>query len=473
MKIKTIIFISILVFILLLISVHAEDILITSPEKSTTVYAGQTNTLVILVKNNRGVKDTFYFSLWGGPSVWSSSDVPWVNLASGETTDITLKIEPPRDAETGTHVLTFSVLSLNSDVTESKEIYLDVLRGSDIFITDIELEKQTFKPGDTIIMGPTLTNLNKKNTLEVSVITEILKDDLIVQKFGESITIEPRSTKKLTYSFEIKKTNEPGDYQIKVVAKNALNKILDERKTTFNIETVHKVDEEKETKNSILYSDIIIRITNNGNYVEKNFYVTESMPAISKNFFYPEIEPVSEEEKENRIIYKWLIDELKPSQIITIKYQLRFTNVAITACILIIAVVWIVWLFFKPIIKKDYIGFLAEKQETTISLTLKNKGRKTLNNLIVKDIVPPLASVVKKFETLKPKIVRKTKGTELSWNIKQLNPKEERIITYKIKPVIEITGGFKLPKAFFTFETKKGKKKRILSKTITIIGKVK
>jgi len=473
MKVKTTIFISIFIFTLFLISVHAENILITSPEKSTTVYAGQTNTLDILVKNNRGVKDTFYFSLWGGPSVWTTIDVPWVDLSAGETTDITLKIEPPRDAEKGTQVLTFSVISLNSDVSESKDIYLDVLRGSDIFITDIELEKQTFKPDDTIIMKPTLTNLNKKNSLEASVITEILKDDLIVQKFGESIAIEPKSTKKLTYTFEVKNTNEPGDYEIKVVAKDALNKILDERKTTFKIETIHKIDEQKETKNSILYSDVAIRITNNGNYVEKDFYVTESMPAISKNFFYPEIEPVSQEEKENRIIYKWLIDELKPGQIITIKYQLRFTNVVVTACILIIAVVWMVWLFFKPVIKKNYIGFLAEKQEITISLNLKNRGRKTLKNVIVKDIVPPLATVVKEFETLKPKIVRKTKGTELTWNIKQLKPKEERVITYKIKPVIEITGGLKLPKAFFTFETKKMKKKRILSKTITIVGKVK
>ena len=473
MKIKTTIFISILVFALLSISIHAEDILITSPEKSVTIYAGRTNTLDILVTNNRGVKDTFYFSLWGGPSVWTTLDVPWVTLKTGETTDITLNIEPPRDTEIGTHVLTFSVLSLNSDVTESKDIYLDVLRGSDIFIYDIELEKQTFKPGDTIIIKPTISNLNKENALEVIASTRILKDDLIVEKFDESVKIEPKSSKKLTYSVGIKNVNEPGDYEIKVVVKNELNKILDERKTTFKIETVHKIDEEKETKNSILYSDVVIRVTNNGNYVEKNFYVTESMPTISKNFFYPEIEPVSEEEKENRIIYKWLIDELKPGQTITIKYQLRFTSVVITACVLIIAVIWIVWLFFKPIIKKSYFGFLAEKQEITVSLTLKNKGRKILNNLIVKDIVPPLASVVKKFETLQPKVVRKSKGTELTWRIKQLKPREERIITYKIRPVIEITGGLKLPKAFFTFETKKGKKRRILSKTITIVGKVK
>lgn len=474
MKFKITVLISALVFMFLFIaSVKSQDILITVPQKSTTIYAGQTNTLDILIKNNRAVKDTFYFSLWGGPSIWTTTNKPWVNLDAGEATDIILNIEPPRDAEVGTQLLTFSVLSLNSNITESKEIYLDVVRGSDIFIYDIELEKQTFRPGDTVMIRPTLSNLNKNDALEVLVSTQILKNNLIVQNFDESIKIEPMSSKKLTYSFSVKNTNEPGEYEIQVAAKNTLNKILDERKTTFNIEAIHKIDEEKETKNSILYSDVTIKITNNGNSIEKNFYVTESMPSVSKNFFYPEIEPTSQEEKENRIVYKWVINELDPGQTITIKYQLRFTSVVIISCILIIAIVWVVWLFFRPTLKKNYIGALAEKQQITISLNLKNKGRKILNNVIVKDIVPPLASVIKKFETLEPKISITPNGTQLTWDIKQLKPKEERIITYKIKPVIEITGGFKLPKAFFMFETKKGKKRKILSKTITIVGKVK
>jgi hypothetical protein len=474
MKFNTTVLISALVFIFLfIVSVHSQDILITVPERSTNVYAGQTNTLNILIKNNRAVKDTFYFSLWGGPSIWTTTDKPFVNLDAGEATNIILKIEPPRDAEVGTQLLSFSVLSLNSNITESKEIYLDIVRGSDIFIYDIELEKQTFRPGETVVIKPTLSNLNKNDALEVLVSTQILKNNLIVQNFDESIKIEPRSSKKLTYSFSVKNINEPGEYEIKVTARNTLNKILDERKTTFNVEMIHKIDEEKETKNSILYSDVTIKITNNGNTLEKNFYVTESMPSISKNFFYPETEPTSQEEKGNRIVYKWLINELDPGQTITIKYQLRFTNVVVIACILIIAIIWIVWLFFRPRLIKNYIGALAENQEITISLNLKNKGRKMLNNVIVKDIVPPLASIVKKFGTLEPKIAIAPTGTQLTWGIKQLKPKEERIITYKIKPVIEITGGFKLPKAFFMFETKQGKKKKILSKTITIVGKVK
>ena len=81
-----------------------------------------------------------------------------------------------------------------------------------------------------------------------------------------------------------------------------------------------------------------------------------------------------------------------------------------------------------------------------------------MSNLVVRDFVPAIATVVKKFDTLAPKIKRKAMGTELTWRIKQLKPKEERILTYRIKPVIEFIGKLKLPKAYLIYKTKSGNK---------------
>ncbi len=302
---------------------------------------------------------------------------------------------------------------------------------------------------------------------------KILKDNKIVQKFEDTLSMKPQSTETLSHDFDLKITNPSGEYEVEVVLKNKLNKILDEQSITFNVEAIHEIDEEKKIENSILYSTVTITITNNGNVVESDFYVTESLPIISKNFFYPEIEPTYEEEKDNRIVYKWLIRDLKPTERRVITYQLRFTNVVLISCLLIIVVVWVVWLFFRPTIRKSYMGLLARANEISISLYLKNKSRKTLHNITVVDSVPPLAAVVKKFDTLVPKIKTKATGTELTWKIKELKPKEERVLTYKIKPVIDIIGKLKLPKAHLIYKTKKGKRRRVLSKTMTIMGKVK
>jgi hypothetical protein len=118
-------------------------------------------------------------------------------------------------------------------------------------------------------------------------------------------------------------------------------------------------------------------------------------------------------------------------------------------------------------------GFLAKEEEVTISLHVKNKSRKLLNSVTVKDFVPAIATVIKEFGTIEPTIKMKPTGTELTWQVKDIRPREERVLTYKIKPVIEILGSLKLPKAHLVYETKKGRIKRALSKTITIMGKVK
>jgi hypothetical protein len=471
---KKLMLISLLIFSVLFSSlVHAEGIEIIAPDQPVTVYTGQINQLEILVKNDRSVKDTFYFST-STTTPWVSLKNSWTSVGAGGVTSLSLIIEPPIDTEEGTSIFSITVKSVDYNVSASKQIYFFVKRSFPVYLTEIKLNKQSFKPSETLIIQPVLTNVDKKERMDVFVTTKILKDDSLIQKFEDSISIGPSKTETLSNSFNIKLTTEPGNYKIVSSLKDNLNKLLSEKITTFKIEQLpRRINEEKEITNSILYSNTVIKVTNNGNLPERNFNVLVSLPTISKNFFYPEIEPTSQEEKDNRIIYKWLVPELNPGETVTIKYQLRFTNLVIASLILIIVIVWIVWLFYQPKIMKKYVGLLAKDAMITISLHVKNKSRKLLDTITVKDFIPAIAIVVKEFGSIIPSIKIKPGGTELTWQVKGIRPKEERILTYKIKPVIEILGSLKLPKAHLMYETKKGKIKKSLSKTITIMGKVK
>lgn len=465
----------IFLFLILFLSlnfVYAQDIEIIGPDKPVTVYTNKINELDILIKNNRNVNDVVYFSIW--PTQWISLDKSWSHLGAGETISLTLNINPPFDAEEGTGIFTLTVKSVDYNVTASKQIYFLVKRSSPIFLTDIKLNKQSFKPSETLIIQPVLLNVDKKESVDVFVTTKILKDDLLIQKFEDSVSIYPLKTETLSHNFDIKLTHKPGDYKIVVSVKDNLNKILDEKSTIFKIETIsHKITEEKEIKGSLFDSFVTIKITNYGNLPESNFNFSVILPLVTKSFFYPKIEPNFQEEKNDRIIYKWLIRELNPGETITIKYELRFNSIVIISCILVIVIIWVVWLTFQPKLMKKYMGILAKDEEVTISLHVKNKSRKILDSVIVKDFVPAIATVIKEFDTLTPSITRKATGTELTWQVKDVRPKEERVLTYKIKPVIEILGDLKLPKAHLLYETKKGKKRKALSKTITIMRKVK
>ena len=471
---KKFILISLLIsFILSSTLIHAEGIQIIVPEEPVAVYTGQINQIDILIKNDRSVKDTFYFST-STTTPWISLKNSWVSVGAGGVTTLSIIIEPPIDTDEGTSLFSITVKSVDYNVTASKQVYFFVKRSSPIYLTEIKLNKQSFKPGEVLTIQPVLTNVDKKERMDVFATTKILKDDYLVQQFDDSVSINPSKTETISNNFDIKLTTPPGNYKIVVSIKDGLNKLLSEKSTIFKIEELsNKISEEKEIKNSILYSKTTIRVTNNGNVPEKNFYVLVSLPPMSKNFFYPEIEPTSQEEKNNRIIYKWLISELDPGETITINYQLKFTNLVIVASVLIVVTIWILWSFYQPKLMKKYMGFLSKEEMITISLHVKNKSRKLLDAVTVKDFVPAIATVIKEFNTIIPSIKIKSGGTELIWQVKNIGPKEERVLTYKIKPVIEILGTLKLPKAHLMYETKKGRFRKTLSKTITIMGKVK
>jgi hypothetical protein len=463
--------ISSLIIILSVSSVYAQNIEIGVPEKTILLYTGKQKSIEVLVKNTGLSKDTFYFSVW--PTYWVDLEKYWMTLIHDEVGNITLNFNPPIDAEEGTMVYTLTARSVDNNVSASKTINFKILRSTSVFLSEIKIDKNKFAPGETLNVKPIITNIHKTNPSRVYVTINILKEDSLVEKFENELLIGPNTADSLTDSLELDKTYLAGEYEIEVVVKNELNKVLDKKTINFEIETVHKIDEEKKTENNILYSTVTIEIINNGNVVESDFYVTESLPLISKNFFYPEIEPENQEEKGNRIVYKWLIQELSPTEKMIIIYQLRFTNLVLVSSLLIIIVVWLIWLFYRPQLRKSYLGFLSGGKEITISLHLKNKKRKKIKDITVHDTVPPLAAVVKKFDTLVPTVKRKDTGTELTWHIKELRPKEERVLTYKIKPTIDVLGKLKLPKAHATYKTGKDKKSRVLSKTVSLMGKVK
>lgn len=448
----------------------AKSVEIIVPETSVTVYAGQSNELEIPVKNDGDSTDTFYFSIW--PTEWVAIDKYWVALKAGETGEISFTLTPPVDAEEETITFTITVTSVSTKESYTEQVYLDVKRKTRVFISELKLNKQSLKPGDTLIIQPIITNLDKKETHEVYVTTKILKDGLIVQKFEDSVSIEPESKKTLTNSFEVRITNLFGSYEIIVTIRDSLNEFVDESKSSFKIKRVYDVFEEKSVKYGFLCSVIEVKITNRGNVPRSGFSVTESVPMISKYFFYPEVEPTYETKKDNRIVYGWSV-EVDPGETKAIKYQFRFINIALSSGIVIVAIIIIFWFMFKPTLSKSYRGILAGQNEIKVLLSIKNKTRKQLNNVIVTDFVPPIARVIREFQTLVPEITRKQTGTGLKWKISKLKPIEERIITYKIKPVIEITGELKLPKSHFTYETRKGKKKMVASKSILIKAKVK
>ena len=385
--------------------------------------------------------------------------------------NISIRIIPPLNAKEGTRVFTFKIKSRNFNFSETKYLYLRVKRGVNIFISDVRVNKQTLRPDETLRIWADVDKSGGTKPSEVSVLTRIIKSDLIVDEFSDTLVLKPDSKKTIKHNFEVGIHNPYGEYSIMIRVFDHLGRVVDEKNTSFMVEKVYNITKHKSTRHGVLSTLVTIHVKNEGNVPESKLSIEDSLPYIFKYFFHPYIEPSSERRKDNRIVYTWDVGILNPGESTTIEYRLRFVNVVVISLILAFSALFALRWFFRPVLSKTSFGSLVEGEELTITLHVKNKGRRILKNLVVKDFVPALARVVRKFDTLPPELKRKDLGTELTWRIKKLKPGEERILTYRIKPIIEIVGDFKLPKAHLTYETRKGRGRMIVSKTITVKAK--
>jgi hypothetical protein len=101
-----------------------------------------------------------------------------------------------------------------------------------------------------------------------------------------------------------------------------------------------------------------------------------------------------------------------------------------------------------------------------------NRSKYNVLDLLITDKLPSLVDLHKDFEegTLRPSSILKhdKKGTIMKWQIRTLEPGEERIIHYKVKTRLSILGSLSLPITVVKFK-REGKKARVVGSNRLII----
>ncbi len=97
--------------------------------------------------------------------------------------------------------------------------------------------------------------------------------------------------------------------------------------------------------------------------------------------------------------------------------------------------------------------------------------KKPIKNVTIVDYVPSIAHLEKEFiqGTLRPTKILKheKKGTILKWEIGELGPKEDRLISYNISSKLSIIGSFRLPRAKVLIR-EKNKEKHVYSNSLGV-----
>lgn len=474
---KKILLFSLFSFLLLVNTSSSSEIGLVVKPKLLTIYSGEAGSIEVNVKNNLEFKDTFSVSLFP-VYYYPSLEKYSLTLNPYENTSFKIHFQIPECAEETSNAFTITITSLTkSEIKASETFIIEVVRKYGICIYELKLDKTSLLPGEKLNLEVLLKNPSPSFSQPFSLQTNILLDREVVERFEDYIeTIEGKGTKLITHTFELNKYQKPGIYSIQVSLKDKYGMVVAEKKAQFNVLTINASERlnylpiTKTIKYGLLAQTIELTVKNEGNVPTTSIFISESIPLFMKVFFFPKKEPIKEEVKENRVVYSWQVPPLMPGDSFSIVYEISTWNAVLIAVVLIVVASYtFIQAFNIKIVKRPTSkGPITKEKEITIMLEVKNRSRHEIKDVIVRDFVPGIARVVEKFDTIRPSLRKIANGTELVWKFDSLVPGDERILTYRIKPIVDVIGSLKLPKAYLKFIDKKKEVKKILSKSAYI-----
>jgi hypothetical protein len=452
------------------------EVSLTLDTSHATLVSGGVQQVTATIANNEATTDTFAISafppFWHGATI--SFDPNRVTLGSGANGQIKILFSASKCVEEFSNNFIVKVTSIqNSQIQSNASISISTERKFQICVSDVKFNKDSVNPGETATINIYVENPANANSLPVTLITNVKSvDGNILQTFMDSdFTIQGGGTAIKSHSYTFGNFSQPGFYTFEVVLKDNSGTVVSDDSFRYRVGSVEKVSQTKDISYGLLLQTVTIKVRNDGNEAANNVVVKETVPAYLQLFFFPIDQPLSPPSvSANDLTYTWLIPTILPGEVKTVTYQIAIWN----AVLVIIGVVLLVMIAFRYVftirIVKSYKRFatVAGAKEIQIQLEVSNKTRHVHKDVIVRDFVPSTAHVIEQFDTLKPNVRKTLGGTEVLWKFDTLRPREERVITYRIKPAMEIVGEILLPKASVRYVDRSRQIRRSVSKNVEI-----
>ncbi len=467
-------FVSYLISSSVMVFAASDSVSLDFSKSEITINTTKTEYVEITVVNNQTIEDTFSLSVWPHET-WEgiTPNLERYTARLEPDTQKTVKLYLTVSSDADEIITTFLVTAksnTNSNVTASDELRVRVLRETSVYISDISLDKYLLDQGECVNITSSITNLDASDG-PFKLNTRIRKGTDVIESFDNEVPyVKGKSIEKVINQYCFDKYAESGRYTILSELRTELNKKLDSRTETLKITDISDIELEKDVQYTPFAQIKTITVKNEGNTIETDFYVTETVSSFVNKIFYPIDQPTSTEEQDNKYTYSWEIESLSPGESMQIQYEIRYVSIWFTGLVIILLVILAFSYVYTPRITKKYnlVGSLKKGKEIPIMLEIKNSTIHEIKNVVVEDSVTPIATLVSKFDTMKPKSKKTDTGTQLTWKIKSLKPLEERVLTYRIKPNVDIIGSMRLPKATMEYLNNKKEKKVVASKSVEI-----
>jgi len=376
-------------------------------------------------------------------------------------------------ADYATSIFTVTASSiLNPEVQSNASVQVTTLRKFPVCISKVTLNNDTLVPGEALSVTIQIDNPSDVASVPFQLITTIKNQNgvAVLGPVTNNIDIiQGKSSKTISNAFPISQTIGYGRFSIELALQNTLSKEISNQVLSFVVQQFEKPVAQKDVKFGILTQDVFLKVRNDGNSVV-NASTSETIPIFMRTFVAPVDKPDSEETVGNNVVYTWLFYNLQPGEERIVEYQINLWQIVLLVVLLIVAVAYaFTYVFTIRIVKKHKLfGPVAGTKEIAITLEVKNRTRHTLHNVYVRDFLPSFATVVEKFDTLKPMVKKVPNGTEIIWKIDSFGSMDERVLSYRVRPTMEILGEIKLPRASINYTDNKKQVKKVISKSISI-----
>lgn len=351
---------------------------------------------------------------------------------------------------TGTNQVKKALLYMEVTGPPATQTYLPAVRGA--------VEIPAFvDPREEITITVYLENQNRRN---LSALQVKVRSDVINQDYTVSLGPLERKTARLPARVDPRTHPQRDTLKVTVVAtEKDRGYQFDLPPVEYEIASYGRLSPTIELMKSFLKRVRIITLTNDANVlIEEPF--AYPMPWYQRVF--TKSDPKARVE-DGRLVWDVKIN-VGNSREIRLTTNYRPLAILITLAIII----YIAYLIFRsPLVIRKSAHVLSTREggisELKILLELKNRTNKPLRSATVIDLVPRIAELIKEYDigTLTPTSVirHERKGTIIKYNVGDVLPREERVISYTIKSSLSILGGVSLPEAVSRFVTSTGKER--------------
>lgn len=369
-------------------------------------------------------------------------------LEPGENTSFRITVTPGEYAVDQSYSFTVYARASGQE-TERFQTSFNVNRDREIILEDLELNRTSYDPGQTL-----------KGEVKVrSITSRVLRDYSIETSYSNKTAVKtsspilPAGTRTLSFQLPIDQNSRPQTHRLNasVILES---QTVEQAYQNFSVNQIENIVTNSSRSNNLATITGSVTVENKGN-TPINYTVNRTVPSYLTPITGFSMEPTKVENTGTQETYYWT-KELQPGEKFSVERQTNYWMPAVALLGIIAALAGL-----KKLRNNVKITKKAEKTGSAlkVSIEIENISDRTFRDVKVEDFIPDIAEVDKNFEMASPTVRKTNSGTKLTWDLENLEPGDQRVLQYTIRPKVEVEGGLTLQEA----ELKEGD--RTLKKT--------